>query len=159
MNALFRGTQLAAFADDKPVRLVIEGFQDPKEKLFLNDIQGETQPNYQLLYTIGAAKYLDVFSQRLSPFAITGLHIMTSCTGANVVQQEEPHFYKFYQANNIVTRARQGKGPLFISFNGIVLKSYLIKLVWGSYQKERTDGHQFTLQILADLPDPAEESA
>jgi hypothetical protein len=52
-----------------------------------------------------------------------------------------------------VSRARAGKGPLLITFNGIVLKSYLTKLVFGSFQKERTDGHQFQLHVLAELPE------
>jgi hypothetical protein len=155
---LFRGTQLASLTDDKPVRLVIEGFKDPNERLFLNELSGEVQPNFQLLYAIGPGKYIDSFAQRLAPFVITGTHILTTCTGQQVQAQTQPTFLTFYQANNIVARAAGKKGPLLISFNGIVLKSYLVKLVIGSYQKEGVDGHQFQLHVLAEMSDPTDNA-
>ena len=154
MTTLFQGTALASLTDDKPVRLVIEGFKDPEERLFLNSIEGEVQPNYQLLYAIGPGKYLDAFSQRLAPFVIAGTHILTTCSGAQVAAQAQPAFLTFYEQNNIVARAADNKGPLRITYNGIVLKCYLIKLTIGSYQKDGVDGHQFQLHVLADMPDP-----
>ena len=111
---IFPGTQLASLTDGKPVRLVIEGFKDPDERLFLNELSGEVQPNFQLLYAIGQGTYLDAFAQRLAPYVISGTHILAACNGQPVTQQAQPAFLTFYQENNIVARTFRGDGPMRI---------------------------------------------
>ena len=151
---VFPGTQVVSIADDKPVRLVIEGFTENNESLFFNSLNGEQQPNFQMLYALGPGKYINSFSQRLSPYVIEGLYLTTGCEQQKETQAV-PAFVTFYEENNIVARTFRGDGPMRITFLGLVLEAYLIKLVIGSYQKEGIDGHTFALHVLAEISDPA----
>lgn len=153
-DKLFSVTQLVDFADDKPVRLVIDGLSAQNEQLYLNRIRGDIQPNFQLLYAIGPGKYINGFDQRLGPFAIDGVYVLTDCEGQQDTQTKPP-FMTFYEENNILTRVRNGQGPIRITFEGIVLEAWIVKLTIGDYQKEGIEGHAFTLNILAQLQDPA----
>lgn len=156
-NAIFGLSQIAAFADDKPVRLTIEGFAATNEQLWLTNMQGGFAPNFQLLNAIGAGQYIDVFNQRLTQWQITGNYVLCDCKGP-LQTKSKPPFQTFYEENNIVVRAQNNKGPLKITFNGIVLSSHLIGLNIGDYQKEGIDGHTFTLLILAQLPGTVDNS-
>jgi len=144
---VFGTTQLASFADNKPVRLTVDGLVD--EKLYLTSIRGEINPNYQLMYTIGRGQYLNSFSHRLSLFTIQGIYVLVDCNGP-LDNVGEPPFMIFYKKHNINTSSKSVR----ITFNNIVITGFLVKLSLGNYQQEGrgdVDGHMFTLLFLGAI--------
>jgi len=144
---VFGTTQLASFADDKPVRLTVDGLKD--EKLYLTSIRGEVNPNYQLMYTVGRGIYLNSFEHRLSLFTIQGIYVLVNCNGP-LDNRGEPPFMLFYKRHNINTSSKAVR----ITFNNIVITGFLVKLSLGNYQQEGmgdVDGHMFTLLFLGTI--------
>jgi hypothetical protein len=142
-NALFQETQVAGLPDPKAIRLVISGLSD--ETLWLLTISGGIAPNYQLMYSIGADAYLNAFNQRLSMFEIEGVYIPTACdTGA---PRDEPAFMTLYKERNIVSTSETTR----MTYNGITIIGYFVKLDLGEYSKQGIVGHTFSLKFLGKI--------
>jgi len=142
-NALFQETQVAGIPDPKPVRLIISGLSD--EKLWLTNISGGIAPNYQLMYSIGADAYLNAFNQRLSLFQIEGIYVPTICdTGS---PRDEPAFMTLYKERNIVSSSETTR----VTYNGITIIGYFVKLTLGDFNKQGIEGHSFNLTFLGKI--------
>ena len=141
MADLFKRTQLASLADDKPVRLTIDQLDD--DKLWLTGIKGGIKPNFQLMYALSGQKFINTFRQRLSLWPIEGVYALADCDGP-IDAVGEPPFLTFYNKHNISRAATNLK----ITFSGIVITGYLVSLNIGDYQQEVIDGYQFNLSFL-----------
>ena len=71
-QSLFKRTQLASLADEKPVRLTIDQLDD--DRLWLTQISGGIKPNFQLMYAMSGQKFINTFQQRLSVWPIKGVY-------------------------------------------------------------------------------------
>lgn len=140
---IFGQTEVAGLADEKPVRLVVEGLAG--ELIFLTNIRGGVSPNFQLMYSIGAKAFINTFSQRLSMFELSGLYIPNTCETGEV--DREPAFLTFYDRRNIVNSSQ----PIRISYNNIVITGFLVNLDIKDYNQQGIDGHAFTLKFLGKL--------
>jgi len=138
---LFSETQVASLSDTKQARLVIEGLSE--EELWITGLDGSVQPNYQLMYAIGAGAYLNAFSQRLSLFQLQGIHVVSTCDSDDT--GKEPPFLTFYKENNIVL---PDKDPIGITFNSITVTGWVVKMIIGEYSKDGIDGHTFQIMFL-----------
>jgi len=136
---LFPTTTMGA-AGQKPQRLTIQGFKD--DKLYIVKLDGGVRPNFQLMYAIGPGIYLNAFQQRMSLFNLEGLHILADCK--NNVDTEEPAFFQFYKANNIVASVKM----LTMAFNKITMTGYLVDLRIQNYNQDNVEGYIWTLQFL-----------
>jgi len=142
MDQLFEKTQVAALEDVKPIRLTVEGLS-PDEQVWLTTIRGTTSPNFQLMYAIGPDTFINSFNQKLTLFSIKGIYVTSDCGGAFTVIGEPP-FLSFYRRNNI----NSSVDAIKITFNGIVITGFLVKLDIGEFSKEGIEGHLFTLDFL-----------
>lgn len=140
-DALFQRTQLASLADEKPVRLTIDGLDD--DALWLTSLRGEVKPNFQLMYAIDGGKFINTFRQRLSLWPIQGVYALADC-GGPIDAVGEPPFLRFYNKHNISRAATNVR----ITFSGIVIIGYLVQLAIGEYQQEIIDGYKFNLTFL-----------
>ena len=141
---LFEKTQVGKINDSKPARLTIKEFKDDPAhgRLWVTQVRGGTKPNYQLMYSLGDDVFLNTFSERMSVWELTGLHILQNCAGE--VQDGEPSFLTFYKKHNIKTTK-----VVNTSFAGITLKGYLIDMRIEDYNQEGVEGFKFTLKYLA----------
>jgi hypothetical protein len=149
--SIFKRTQLASLADEKPVRLTIDGLDD--DRLWLTKISGGIKPNFQLMYAISGQKYINTFKQRLSIWPIGGVYALADCNGP-IDAVGEPPFLEFYKKHNISAAATNLK----ITFSGIVITGYLVELAIGDYQQEIIDGYQFQLSFLGVIDGTEEEA-
>jgi hypothetical protein len=144
MPPIFKQTEVSSLEDSKPVRLTVEGLTN--ERLWVTQINGQTVPNFQIMHAIGPEIYVNVFNHRLAPFNLAGIYVTADCEG-EVEQDGEPPFLTFYKQNNIVQRTT----PLRITFNGIVIQGYMVRLNIGNYSQEGIDGHTFKLEFLGTI--------
>jgi len=138
---IFGTTAISPFNDPKPVRLTVEGLTD--EALFLTSIRGNVTPSYQIMYSIGALRYLNSFSSRMSLFTISGKYVLADCNGP-LDSNNNPPFMVFYKKRNI----NNSDAAIKITFNGIVITGFLVKLAIGNYNQEGIDGYDFQLDFL-----------
>ena len=145
-TALFEKTKLGSINDTKPARLTIKEFQEQPahSRLFVNNISGGAKPNYQLMYSLGDDIFLNTFSERLSMWQLSGLHIFTDCFGNEI--PGEPPFLTFYKQYNIKTAQ-----TVSMSFAGITMKGYLVDMNIGNYNQNGVEGFNFGLKYLAFL--------
>ena len=140
MNDIFGDKKVAAInAVGKKVRLVVEGLKD--ETIWITSVRGEIEPNFQLMYSIGAQIYINTFQHKLSAFTLGGVYVFDLCG------QEAggtPPFLSFYLRNNIAVSDR----PIKVSFNGIVVTGYIVKLVIGEFNQDNIEGHEFSMPFL-----------
>lgn len=149
-KTLFSETKVAAIADAKPARLVIDGVAD--EELWLLSIEGAVSPNFQLTYSIGPGAFLNAFSQRLGTFMIKGIHVSGACTATK--DGQEPPFIKFYKKYNIIAAGATAEGSgetLSMSFNNVTIIGYVVKLALREYSQQGIDGHAFEMSILGKV--------
>ena len=143
-NTAYNRTFTKGLADDKPIRLVVEGL--PGELIWLTAIGGGVSPNYQIMYSIGARAFINTFNQKLSMWTISGLYIPGTCEGAQDPDRQPP-FVTFYNERNIVNSDE----PIRITFNNIVITGFLVNLEIQQYDQEGIDGHRFTLKFLGKM--------
>lgn len=141
-SALFEKTRLGKINDSKPARLTIKEFND--QRLFVTKVGGGTKPNFQLMYSLGDDIFLNTFSERLSMWEFSGLHIMSDCDGAEI--PGEPPFLTFYKRYNIKTES-----VVNMSFAGVALRGYLVDMRIQDYNQNGVEGFQFHLKYLALL--------
>jgi hypothetical protein len=122
--------------------MTISGLAD--EELWLTGLRGSTEPNYQLMYSFGNSAFINSFNQRLSVFQISGIHVSQTCNGS---QRGEPAYVPFYKKRNIVSSDAATK----ITFDGITLTGWFIKLNIGDVTNEGIDGHLFSLDFLGRM--------
>jgi hypothetical protein len=150
-DALFQGTTIKGLQDNKPARLVIEGFA--REEFWITSLTGGVQPNFQLMYAVGPGAFLNAFNQRLSVFQLSGLHVPADCDRNTA--NAEPAFFTFYKERNIVAAGARTDNepaqPTYMSFNNITMIGWIVGLVIGEYSKEGIDGHTFQLKFLAKI--------
>jgi hypothetical protein len=144
MPEIFKQTQVSSMEDTKPVRLTVEGLSN--ERLWITQINGQSVPNFQIMNAIGPEIYVNVFNHRLAPFNLAGIYVTADCDG-EVEQDGEPPFLTFYKQNNIVQRTES----IRITFNGIVIQGYMVRLSIGNYSQEGIDGHTFKLEFLGTI--------
>lgn len=138
-------TAIAPFANDNKVRLVISGL-NTNDKIFLTGVKGEVKPNYQLQYSVGAGRYVNSFTHRLSMFVIEGKYVLANCNGP-FDATTDPAFFQFYKEKNISNSA----DPIQISYSGMVLTGYLVGLTTNRHNQEAVDGFSFTLTFLGSM--------
>ena len=143
MQELFGPSKAVGVPDESSkTRLVVEGLTS--EELWLTSIRGDIEPNYQIMYSLGAEVFLNSFQPKLSIFQIKGVYIFEVCGSKS---DGEPEFMTFYRANNIGV----ADSPLRITFNTIVITGYLVKLMIGEFSQGAIEGHSFELQFLGML--------
>ena len=140
MSRLWDKTEVGAYADDSPIRMVVSGLTD--ENIWLTSLKGSVEPNYQIMYSIGADAYINSFNQRLSVWTITGIYIPKLCSGGS----RKPGFVSLYNSKNI-TKTKATK----ITFDGITITGYIIRLTINDVMKQGIDGHIFSLDFLGRL--------
>jgi len=150
-DSLFQNTTIKGLQDNKPARLIIEGFA--REEFWITGLSGGVQPNYQLMYAVGPGAFLNAFNQRLSMFQLDGIHVPADCD--RDTQNAEPAFLTFYKERNIVAAGARSNGepsaPTYMSFNNITLIGFVVGLSIGNYSKEGIDGHTFQFKFLAKI--------
>ena len=142
LNDVFGQSRAIGISTESKVRLVVEGFDD--ETLWLTSFQGDIEPNYQLMYSLGAEVFINTFSDKLSLFKLGGVYVMNLC---NQDGTGTPAFMSFYRARNIAVSDE----PLRIALNSIVITGFLVMLTIGKFTQEVVEGHRFTLTFLGML--------
>ncbi|HUW11126.1 MAG TPA: hypothetical protein VM537_15460 [Anaerolineae bacterium] len=143
---LFKSPGLVSYNANNPVLLTIEGFRT-EQGLYLENMSGEIQPNFQLSYAIGNAAFLTSFHQRLGMFVFNGFHSNQDCTDstANRGRTRKPPFFDFYLKNNINTRS----SPMRIVFSGTVMLGYIISLnIGGARRTPGLEGASYSFRYL-----------
>jgi hypothetical protein len=138
-------TAVAPFANNNKVRLTIQGLST-NDQIFLTAVKGDIKPNYQLQYSVGAGRYINSFTHRLSMFVIEGKYILANCNGP-FDAVTSPAFFRFYQSRNISNSSR----PVRIAYSGIVITGFLVALTTGRHNQEALDGYSFTLTFLGSV--------
>ena len=138
-------TAIVPFANDNKVRLTISELST-NDKIFLTGVKGSMSPNYQLQYSVGAGRYVNSFTHRLSMFVISGKYVLADCNGS-LDSITNPAFYKFYEARNISNSDK----PVRIAYSGLVITGYLVLLELGQMNQEAVDGFPFTMHFLGSV--------
>jgi hypothetical protein len=144
MADIFGQTAIVPFANDNKIRLTISGLDNAK--IFLTSVDSNVKPNYQLQYSVGAARFINSFNHRLSMLNIEGKYVLANCNGP-LDASSEPPFMQFYKQNNIST----SQNPIKISYSGIVINGFLISLDTGRHNQEQVDGFGFRMGFLGAI--------
>ena len=142
MPILFQDTDIVELNDTaKKVRLTVDGLET--EDIWLTDVAGQVQPNYQILYSLGVRAFINAFNNRLGQFSITGIYIPDGCqeTGGGT-----PPFIEFYKKVQITQST-----PAKISYDGISIQGWATQMNLKSYSQNNIDGHEFTIQFLGRI--------
>lgn len=150
-KALWRTTEVGCINDEAPIRLIVSGLND--DTLWLTGLKGSVEPNFQLMYSFGPKAFINAFNQRLSMFSISGIYVPSTCNGGGA--KGEPAFVGFYRKRNIVS----SDDPTKITFDGITITGWFVRLVIGEVTKQGIDGHLFSLDFLGRLKKAGESAS